>query len=173
MAETLIHSFAPVCDGRARVLILGSMPGQASLDAGRYYAHPRNSFWKILGACLGFDAGDDYARRLLALQAGGVALWDVLQACTRKGSLDSDINPASMKANDFAGFLRHNPSIRRVCFNGATAGRIYRQKVLPGLLSLEDLAQPLYVDLPSTSPAHAAMSHEQKRLRWREALSGA
>ena len=173
MAEALIRSFAPVSDGRARVLILGSMPGQASLDAGCYYAHPRNSFWKILAACLGFDAGDDYARRLLALQAGGLALWDVLQACTRKGSLDSDIDPSSMMPNDFAGFLRHNPSIRRVCFNGATAGRVYRQKVLPGLVACEDLAQPLYVDLPSTSPAHAAMTYEQKLARWREALSGA
>ncbi len=160
-----VQGFAPVARADARVLVLGSMPGVASLRQARYYAHPRNAFWPIAARVFGFDPALDYAARLAALQAGGVALWDVLQACERPGSLDADIRADTLVANDFAAFLERHPGIARVCFNGAKAAALYRRHVLPGLdAGLE------YVALPSTSPAHAAASFEQKLAVWSRAL---
>jgi TDG/mug DNA glycosylase family protein len=160
-----VQGFAPVAAPGARVLVLGSMPGVASLRQARYYAHPRNAFWPIAASVLGFDAGLDYAGRLQALQASGVALWDVLQACERPGSLDADIRNHTLVTNDFAAFLSRHPAIVRVCFNGAKAAALYRRHVLPGLaVRLE------YLDLPSTSPAHAAASYDEKLAAWGRAL---
>ena len=100
MSTTPIQSFPPIENRNARVLILGSMPGKASLDAGQYYAHPRNTFWPIMAALTGVDAAMPYAKRARALQDSGIALWDVLACCTRNGSLDSEINIATEVAND-------------------------------------------------------------------------
>ena len=139
------------------------MPGTISLRQGRYYAHPRNAFWPIAAEILGFDPALDYALRLERAQAG-VALWDVLQGCEREGSLDADIRNAV--PNDFAGFLRAHPQLRRVCLNGGKAASLFRRQVLPSLPAA--LADPLVcLDLPSTSPAHAAISYEQKLAAWR------
>lgn len=160
---TLIRSFPPVADASARILILGSMPGEESLRAGQYYAHPRNAFWKLMGDL--FDAGAElpYARRTQQLKKSGVALWDVLASCLRKGSLDSAIAADSITANDFRAFFARHRKITRVFFNGATAERSFHQHVLPGLT-----AQPLqFTRLPSTSPAHATLSYAQKRMAWR------
>ena len=149
---------------QARVLVLGSMPGAISLRQGRYYAHPRNAFWPIAAEILGFDPALDYALRLERLTQAGVALWDVLQGCEREGSLDADIRNAV--PNDFAGFLRAHPRLRRVCLNGGKAASLFRRQVLPSLPAA--LADPLVcLDLPSTSPAHAAISYEQKLAAWR------
>lgn len=162
-----VQGFAPVAAADARILVLGSMPGVASLRQARYYAHPRNAFWPIAAQALGFDPAADYARRLHALQRAGVALWDVLQACERPGSLDADIRGDTLVPNDFVAFLRDHPHLVRVCFNGAKAASLYRRHVLPKLAD-----RPLqYVDLPSTSPAHAAASFEKKLAAWREALT--
>lgn len=162
-----VRGFAPVASSGSRVLVLGSMPGVASLKQVRYYAHPRNAFWPIAAQVLGFDPALDYPQRLQALQAGGVALWDVLQACERPGSLDADIRPDTLVPNDFAAFLTDHPAITRICFNGAKAAALYRRHVLPTLpqAGLE------YRDLPSTSPAHAAASFEKKLAAWRLALA--
>lgn len=161
-----VRGFAPVVADGARVLVLGSMPGVASLRQAQYYAHPRNAFWPLAARILGFDAGLDYDARLLALQAGGVALWDVLQACVRPGSLDADIRRDTIVPNDFATFLARHPSIVRVCFNGGKAAAMFRRHVLPSLS-----APALQcVELPSTSPAHAAASFEQKLAAWGPAL---
>lgn len=100
-----ISSFAPVENSDASVLILGSMPGVASLRAGEYYAHPRNNFWRMLGTLISFEPDSPYAQRIEALKSSGIALWDVLHSCTREGSLDANIDRASQTPNDFQMFF--------------------------------------------------------------------
>lgn len=159
-----IRSFPPVANRDARVLVLGSMPGAMSLRLRQYYAHPQNAFWKIVGGVLGLDAAAPYAQRTAALVERGVALWDVLASCVREGSLDADIDDATIVANDFAAFFRAHPHVVRVCFNGAKAESVYRRHVLP---SLDARRVFDYVRLPSTSPAHAGMRFEAKVAAWR------
>lgn len=159
-----VHSFAPIADESSRVLILGSMPGRASLRAGQYYAHPRNAFWKLIGALFEIDAAAPYERRVAALRKRRIALWDVLASCTRATSLDSHIDESSVVVNDFAGFLRAHGKIRNIWFNGAKAEQLYRRHVLPELAGTDALQ---YHRLPSTSPAHAALSHVAKLEAWR------
>lgn len=166
---TLVRSFPPITAPGARVLILGTMPGVASLAAGRYYAHPRNAFWPITSAICRFDPGAPYERRVAALCARGIAVWDVLACCERAGSLDSDIAPASMAANDFAAFFAAHPRVRDVCCNGGTAYRLFTSRVLPELAAVR---APLRVhQLPSTSPAHAGVPFARKLAAWRAALA--
>jgi double-stranded uracil-DNA glycosylase len=167
-----VQSFPPVAAPRARVLILGSMPGQASLAARQYYAHPRNAFWPVLGAILGFDPTLPYAERLDRLQAGGVALWDVLQSCERSGSLDAAIEPTSQRPNDFAAWFAGQPELRAVCCNGATAHRLFVRAVLPTLpVAGSDRTALVVHRLPSTSPAHAGLAAADKLAAWRQALA--
>jgi len=162
--ETRVSGFAPVAGEQPRVLILGSMPGVASLDAHEYYAMPRNAFWPIMGRL--FDAGFAlaYAQRLVRLQAAGVALWDVLASCVRPGSLDAAIDVRSAVVNNFGRLFADRPTIERVFFNGKAAADIYRRRVLPALdAGGRDVALCV---LPSTSPAHAALSFDEKLRRW-------
>jgi TDG/mug DNA glycosylase family protein len=161
-----VRSFAPLAHPSARVLILGSMPGVRSLEAGQYYAHPQNAFWRVMGTILGFDAQAPYEDRVEALKTSGIALWDVLHSCVRPGSLDSAIEHGSRVPNDFAGFFQRHPAVEQVCFNGAEAERSFRLHVLVGL-GIESLR---YVRLPSTSPAYT-MSFADKLMAWRAALS--
>jgi double-stranded uracil-DNA glycosylase len=162
--------FPPVSDAAARVLILGSMPGEASLRAQQYYAHPRNGFWPIVGELLGFPLAETgYDERCRRLRHAGIAVWDVLAACTRRGSLDTAIVSSSMVVNDFAAFFSDHPDIGRVYFNGGLAERVYRRRVLPAL-------PPRAADLtlcrmPSTSPANASLTLAQKTAAWREMLT--
>lgn len=160
------RSFPPIAAPDARVLILGSMPGQASLAAGEYYAHPRNAFWPIMAALLGFAPDSPYAERTAALKSAGIALWDVLASCERPGSLDSAIDRESLAINDFVGFFRSHPEIRHVFFNGGTAESIFRKHV-PGAANLFALT---LARLPSTSPAHAGLSRGAKLDQWRPVL---
>lgn len=162
----LVRSFAPVAGDDATTLILGSMPGEASLAAGQYYAHPRNAFWSILGEIVGFDAAAPYELRLAALRSGRFALWDVLQSCHREGSLDASIALESEVANDFGAFFDSHPRIDRVLFNGAKAESSYLREVAPGMAGrfLD------YRRLPSTSPANASWSRTRKLDTWREAV---
>ncbi|AOF80831.1 DNA-deoxyinosine glycosylase [Methyloversatilis sp. RAC08] len=166
MAEgSRIRCFPPVADpATARVLILGSMPGKASLDANQYYAHPRNQFWSIMGTLFGAHPALPYAERLAMLTGAGLALWDVLSSCERRGSLDSAIDLRSAQANDFAAFLGRHTGIRRVLFNGALAETCFRRDVMPHVRALDMLR------LPSTSPAHAGLSATDKLHAWRAAL---
>jgi len=162
-----IHGFPPVSDPACTVLVLGSMPSKASLRAGEYYAHPRNAFWKIAGALMGFADQAPYTARLAALIAHRIALWDVLETCTRSSSLDSDIVDASSVPNDFGAFFAAHPGIRRVHFNGAKAEAVFRRRVLPSLPQ----GPALELDrLPSTSPANAAITYAAKLEAWRRIL---
>lgn len=161
-----VRSFPPVAAPDAEILVLGSMPGEASLAANRYYAHPRNAFWPIVGALLGLAPNAAYEERLAALTKARIALWDVLHSCHREGSLDSAIDPATQRPNDFAKFFRAHRSIRRVCFNGAKAEHAYRTQVLA-----EGIGADLeYLRLPSTSPANASWSFERKLEAWRRVV---
>ncbi len=165
-----VESFEPWVGRDPAVLILGSMPGVASLQQQRYYAHPRNAFWPILGELFGIDWAEDYARRREQFEALPLALWDVLRGCEREGSLDAAIDPRSLRINRLPELLRELPGIERILFNGATAERLFRRHVLP---QLEGARTPLLLRLPSTSPAHAGMGFEEKRSRWSEALAPA
>jgi len=159
----IIRSFAPVSAPDARLLILGSMPGAASLEAGQYYAHPRNAFWRIMGALFGAAPDLPYADRLELLKAHGVAVWDVLQSCEREGSLDVGIR--AEVPNNFAAFFAAHPDIRRIGLNGGKAAASFRK------LSILHLPTGVrLVTLPSTSPAHAARGFEEKCALWRAAL---
>ncbi|CAN5711278.1 DNA-deoxyinosine glycosylase [soil metagenome] len=145
------------------------MPGKASLLAGQYYAHPRNCFWTIAGELFGFCSSSPYAERVSSLISHNVAVWDVLQLCTRESSLDSDIDESSIIPNDFSSFFSAHRKIQLIGLNGTTAARLYDRHVVPALL--EDHAAIPRVLLPSTSPAHARLSVEQKSRIWEEALS--
>ena len=155
------QGFAPVARTDARVLILGSMPGVASLDATEYYAFPRNAFWKIMGDLFGAGPQLEYQTRLQTLLENHIALWDVIEACHRPGSLDSAISADGLSTNNFIGFFKKHPHISHVYFNGQKAASLFKKKVQPGL------DNPLrYKALPSTSPANAAMNYAAKLETW-------
>ncbi len=158
-----IESFPPIIGPNARILILGSIPGAASLAANEYYAHPRNLFWRIITDLLDTGPLLDYSSKTQALIAAQIAVWDVMKSCYRPGSLDAAIDKQSIVANDFISLFKNNPQLRQVFFNGATAEQSFRRLVLPDLKCL-----PLSLQrLPSTSPAHAAMSYQQKLAQWK------
>lgn len=149
--------FAPVVDARTRLLILGSLPGDASLKAAQYYAHPRNAFWPLIGGLLGEGLPAlDYEARLTRLKARGVGLWDVIASAERSGSLDAAIR--SPEAADLVRLVDSLPHLRAVAFNGGLAARLGR-RILGGCERLS------LVDLPSSSPAHA-ISLSAKAQSW-------
>jgi len=166
-AAERVESFEPVAAPDARVLILGSMPGIRSLRAGEYYAHPQNALWAILGAIAGFDPRAPYPVRTRRLRETGIALWDVLQSCRRVGSLDAAIDHRTAEPNDFGPFFAAHPRLRAVLCNGATAHDLFVRRVVPRLADDHGLE---WARLPSTSPAHAAMSRADKLAAWRSAL---
>jgi TDG/mug DNA glycosylase family protein len=166
--STRLYSFAPVARADARVLILGSMPGVASLEAQQYYAHPQNQFWPIMEQLYGISRTLPYARRLLRLQQQHLALWDVLQSCIRCGSLDAAIEPASAVPNALPQLLRKHPRIRQLCCNGGSAYRAVQRYF--GAQLRREFPQLLCVQLPSTSPAHARLRLNDKLLLWQAAL---
>lgn len=159
-----MHSegFEPIAASSARVLILGTLPGQASLRQHQYYALPRNGFWRIMGEL--FDASPDlpYSARTTRLIDSGVALWDVCRAAYRPGSLDNSIRDPV--PNNFLEFFNAHPQVKLICFNGSKAAELYQKHVFSLLpLSMQQLRQQT---LPSTSPANAVMSYAQKLSHW-------
>jgi hypoxanthine-DNA glycosylase len=160
-----VYSFPAIAATDARVLILGSMPGEVSLAKQQYYAHPRNSFWFIIEQLFNASAPLEYEHRIQLLMDNNIALWDVLKACVRKGSLDASIKNDSIVANEFETFFSRHTDIKAVFFNGAKAEKEFIKHVMP-LQGIQSLGLE-YHRLPSTSPAHAAMSREQKLLAWR------
>ena len=162
-----IEGFPPISRSDSRILILGSMPSRESLLQQRYYAHPRNGFWPIVCELFG-ENSPDYAQRTELLKSRGVAVWDVLQACFRSSSLDSDIDDSTIVTNDFAAFLQKHRQIDRVFFNGAKAESVYLRHVIPGLPTTCEHIK--LQRLPSTSPANAGMTLAQKRHAWKAIL---
>lgn len=162
----MAQGFAAAARHDARVLVLGSLPGVQSIAAGEYYAHPRNAFWNIVEDLYAIGRAIPYATRIEQLNARGIALWDVLGASRRKGSLDAAIDAASAVPNDFAAFFASYPRVELVAFNGKTAARLYRQHVA----SRVSERQAEFMTLPSTSPAHAAMSYAEKLKCWQKIL---
>lgn len=167
--DTFALSFPPVATADARLLILGSMPGIASLQQQQYYAHPRNAFWQIMSVLYGLDPQWDYPLRCQHLVTNQVAVWDVLKACRRSGSLDQHIEKDSIVINPFTDFLQQHPQISLIVFNGSTAENLFKRYVMPTLTpNQRNIAKQR---LPSTSPAHAALSLQQKTSLWQEAIA--
>jgi double-stranded uracil-DNA glycosylase len=160
----LVSGFAPIGNHQSRLLILGSLPGQLSLEKQEYYAHPQNGFWSIMGALFGAGAQRPYHERVDRLLAQGVAVWDVCQEAIRPGSLDANIVSHSVIANDFAGFFVAHPNIQLIAFNGAAAQQQYKRLVVPTLT--EPFKKCPEIILPSTSPTHAALSLKDKLQQW-------
>jgi len=157
--ETLV-GLAPVIARDTRLVVLGSFPGAASLAAGQYYAHPRNGFWRLLGAIWSVDlVALPYRQRLAVLHEHGLGVWDVYAACRREGSLDSAIEDARL--NDLASLKRRAPSLRAIAHNGGESARAMRITAQLGVPVLR---------LPSSSPANASWSFERKLQAWRAAF---
>jgi len=159
-----ITGFPCVGAAGATALILGSIPSVRSLEKHEYYGHPRNAFWPIMAELFGCPAEQPYRDRLAALTGNGIILWDVLRSCRRPGSLDSSIEGQTAVVNDFPGLFQRHDGIRYVFFNGRKAASLFARLVLPGLAAYPGRT---CTTLPSTSPAYAAMSFEQKLARWR------
>ena len=159
------RSFPPIADPRARVLVLGTLPGEESLRRGEYYAHPRNLFWPIVFALFDTTPALDYGERLAFVAARRIALWDVCELAEREASADSAIRRERPNAIDR--LLDTHPLIRAVAFNGSGAERLYDRH-------FTRRTEVAYLALPSTSPAHARMDFAAKLTRWtalRDALS--
>ncbi|MCP1469704.1 hypoxanthine-DNA glycosylase [Sphingobium sp. OAS761] len=155
----LKFAFPPSVDAGTRLLILGSLPGDASIRQGEYYAHRGNAFWHLVGDMLEEDLrGQPYAVRLKRLRARGVGLWDVMESAQRPGSLDSSIRAAELR--DLRLFIQHLPALRAVAFNGRTAATHGRRQ-------LGDSPDLALIDLPSSSGAYASLPREKKAQVWR------
>lgn len=158
--SAVLEGLGPVVDSNTRLVVLGSFPGVASLQAQQYYGHPHNHFWAILGSLWGVDLKTaPYPQRLAAARAHGLGLWDVYASCSREGSLDSAIVGAQL--NDLASLARLAPLLRAIAHNGGESARSMRVTSALGL--------PV-IRLPSTSPANASWSFERKLTAWRAAL---
>lgn len=165
-----LSCFPPIINRATRTLILGTMPGQASLEAQQYYAHPRNQFWPMMEALFSIRCSWPYAKRTAELLKAGVGVWDVLQSCVREGSLDSAIKSDSVVVNDFATLLDRCPQLDQIVFNGAMAERLFHRHSAPKLQQRAELEQvklmPKLTRMPSTSPANASLSFAAKLDQW-------
>lgn len=153
-----ISSFPPIIDRSSRILILGSIPGVKSLEKQQYYAHPQNKFWKIIFELLNEDFTDDYSKKIEVIKKHHIGLWDVIDSCERKGSLDSEIR--NEEANRIEELLENHSNIKAIFCNG---GKSFKnlQKILG-----KNYKIPVFL-LPSTSPLHT-VSFEKKLEEWRK-----
>lgn len=162
----LVCSFGPIAAAGARVLVLGTAPSIASLAKQQYYGHAQNAFWPIMGRLFGAGRELPYDERKAVLCAKRVAVWDVYHECYRKGSLDTAIEVESESPNDLVKFLRTHPDVGVIFFNGQKAETAFRRH---SLVAVAGMGREIrYVRLPSTSPAHAGRTFEQKLAAWRE-----
>ena len=164
LSVELKQAFAPIIGRQPKIMILGSLPGEASLQVQQYYAHPRNQFWRLLSEISGVDLQSlPYDDKIQQLQSLPVLLWDVVAQAQRQGSLDSAIRAAEIR--DIAAMLREHPSIAQVWFNGGQAAKW-------GLQSLQAAQTDIHtVTLPSSSPAHT-MAYALKKQQWQQAWDG-
>lgn len=183
------ESFPPIIGLKVYTLILGTVPGQASLAAQQYYAHARNAFWPIMLAIVGDQTPSyeltkslEYVQRCQLICDKGYAVWDVLASCTRPGSLDSKIIKSTEQANDIASLVDKHPELLRIACNGRTAESLFKRHIA------KDLPRPVYlhrengdappphaielIPLPSTSPAMASLTLSLKHQLWAEGLLG-
>jgi len=158
--QNRISSFPPFIDDRSEILILGSIPGVKSLEKQQYYAHPQNKFWKIIFELFNEKFTENYTERIAVLKKHHIAIWDVIDSCERKGSLDSEIK--NEEANQIGELLGQYPSIKAIFCNG---GKSYKnlQKILG-----KNYRLPIIL-LPSTSPLHT-VSFEKKYEEWKVIL---
>lgn len=154
----------PVSAPGIHTLVLGSLPSRLSIERQEYYGNPQNAFWRIMAELAGFDSQLPYAERESRLLAAGVGLWDVLASSVRPGSLDANIDLKTARPNDLVAFLDGHRKLRRIAFNGRKARQIF-DKELSGSVEAERRGIGL-LDLPSTSPAHAALSFDGKLNQW-------
>jgi TDG/mug DNA glycosylase family protein len=161
-----VESFPPQVAPGCELLILGTVPSVRSLELRQSYGHRQNLFWPFMGEL--FDAGPElaYAERIARLQRRGIGIWDVLERCERRGSLDSAIVADSEVANDIPGLLIAHPGIRAIALNGGKARQSFRRHVVPRL-DAALRARITQLDLPSTSPANASIPRALKLERWR------
>lgn len=163
LGDDRLQGLAPVISAQTRLVVLGSFPGVASLQAQQYYGHPRNHFWPLLGAIWGLDLMDmPYAQRLAQMQERGLGLWDVYASCRRQGSLDQAIQAPVF--NDLASLLQRAPGLQLVAHNGGESARAMKAVAALGLPVLR---------LPSSSPANASWSFDRKLAAWRQAFEQA
>lgn len=162
---SLLRGLPPAIGDDARVLVLGSMPGEASLRQQQYYGHPRNRFWPLMQALFGIDAVLPYPQRVAALNAAGVGLWDVLGACVRRGSLDSAIERDSEIANPIAALCAQLPGLHAIALNGGKAAQAFARHIEPQLGPALTRRLSIY-RLPSTSPANASYAFAQLQAAW-------
>lgn len=151
--------FPPVIGDHPNILILGSLPGIASITQQQYYAHLQNAFWRILEALFQIPASADYLTRYELVKTANLAIWDVCHSAYRPGSLDSAITHNTVIANDINGLLAQYPSIKLIAFNGNAAANLFKKHIA--------LERPVTsVTLPSTSPANASIPYAKKLERW-------
>ena len=158
------QGFAPIVGESPRVLVLGTLPSQRSLQAAQYYGNPQNAFWWIMSRLLDFDLSLSYQERSHILADHGIAVWDVIHSAIRPGSLDAAIETDTIKTNDFESFFRQHPTLKLLAFNGKAAQALFRKHVTINWCGDTQ-------SMPSTSPAYAAMRREQKLEKWRTMLA--
>lgn len=167
-AKSIDKAFPPLENENARVLVLGSMPSQKSLELQQYYGHPQNAFWKIMAALTGVAHDAPYQQRSEALIGMGVSVWDTIASCHRPGSMDADIDASTITVNEFSGFIQRHQNLKRVLFNGQASAKTFHRHLGASYLADRGLES---VVMPSTSPAYASMSLDKKQMIWLNALS--
>lgn len=159
--NSLKNSFPPIADEKTEILILGSLPGEMSLELQQYYAHPRNRFWKVIAKITNSEIPENYEQKLSFLQQNRIGVWDVVQTAKRVGSLDTNI--LNEIPNDLESFINNHPSLKVIAFNGAKSRALF-DKYFVRQSKLK------YLALPSTSPANASFTFEKLCENWRKIL---
>lgn len=158
--QSFNHPFPPILDSNTRILFLGSFPSIASFEQSFYYAHPRNAFWSIMEEIFGVTFRDNEDKKRFCIQMG-IGLWDVIGSCERSNSSDSNLK--NIVPNDFMKLLTEYPNINVIAFTGKKAFDLFQKYFKE--LEIETVL------LPSTSPAHAAMTRKDKTILYKEFLN--